>query len=185
MRRAPAKARFIMGFALRAKRGEGSFPSPTSKARRAPSPFGALAARSPRRFRTHPGGEVPASRYAKSTFMPARRFPLSMQRACGIPDYSAPHASRWKGCLQYERPAAQRLRGPPSSTGVHPSRAEVVLVRDRGVAASNNRSRNMNPRHSDVARFRSLVTCRSDVHGSLEERVTIRSGRSGAWGAVA
>ena len=56
-----------VGFALRAKRGESSFPSPTSKARHAPSPFGALAARSPRRFRTHPGGEVPSSGYAKST----------------------------------------------------------------------------------------------------------------------
>ena len=58
---------FDMGFALRAKRGGGSFPSPTSKARRAPSPFGALAARSPRRFRTQLGGEAPSSGYAKST----------------------------------------------------------------------------------------------------------------------
>ena len=52
----------ILGFALRAKRGESSFPSP----------FGALAARSPRRFRTHLGGEAPSSGYAKSTLIPAR-----------------------------------------------------------------------------------------------------------------
>jgi len=55
---------FNMGFVLRAKRGESSFPFP----------FGALAARSPRRFRTHPGGEVPSSGYAKSTLKPEDLF---------------------------------------------------------------------------------------------------------------
>jgi len=132
-----------MGFALRAKRGESSFPSLTSKARRPPSSFGVLAARSPRRFRTHPDGEAASSGYAKSTLIDpsdAIMFTSIVLRQVLVRAARGPMLGGTSGVFnRHEAEAGQPLtaeRSPESPVGeLSPSARRVATSAEAGQAA--------------------------------------------------